>query len=378
MLGAEPVPTSYESIARLLVSRGRLSGDAQMLAPTVAAAIRADIAKGGRRSRFRHVGGGVVLSQWYVPREVVHRERDIGRAIERYVYEVRRAFLRKVQELPPSGAAELCATWLNAESVTAIRGVRRPQSSGGEMHFAGVRRRGPEEVRLAVVFLRDGREVTRERVIEMRGSAHHYGPAAEIWIVSTGQIASGAREEASTAGALPVALFDGLSLAEAMERSSIGLAPVQITVPALDLDLLDMLRGSSEPPARDRIEPPRERGPEGQAPQDGGGEGAPQEPTRAEGAPAAEGGAAGEEGEAGRRKRRRRRRGRGRGPDEAGGTEASGETSAEGEGGDDENDGDAEPAEPAPSAEPTRVPSDSEEDGGGAPSGESDDDDDDE
>jgi hypothetical protein len=326
---ADAAAVTYTDLARLLVQRGRLSGDAAALAPTVAAAVRADVARGenGRmgRARFRHVptpngAPGVGLTGWYHPRDVVHRERDAMRALDRYVEQVRRSFLRKLGDLPAGGFAELIATWLNHEGVGALRGVRRPGSSGTEMHFAGVRRRGPEEVRIGILVLRGARDdggapVGRERVIEMRGSAHHYGNATELWIVTTGAVQSGAREEASVMASVPVALFDGLTLAQCMEQARIGMTPVAVMVPSLDLDLFDALRGTVEPPSRDREreqrpdpKPRPDHGPQTAAFKDGEAEG--EEPAEeAEGTEGAEGAEAAEGEKGGRRRRRRRRRG---------------------------------------------------------------------
>jgi hypothetical protein len=372
-------PLSYTELARLLVARGRLSGEPASLAPTVAAAIRAETARGesGRvsRPRFRHVGGGVALTGWYFPREVVHRERDALRAIERYAHELRRGFLRKLGDLPAGGFAELFATWLNSQGVGSLRGVRRPSSSGTEMHFAGVRRRGPEEVRIGIVVLRGSRdqgparEVGRERVVEMRGTAHHYGGATELWIVTTGQVQSGAHEEASQPASVPVALFDGTALAESMEQARIGLVPVTITVPSIDLDLFDALRGSVEPPARDREPPMREPRGEGrrderpEAPKAEGDEGE----SKPEGEPAAgaAAGAAAEErgeGEGGRRRRRRRRRRGGGGegqPTGAPGAEAAGED-------EDEESESTEETASTTAVEAPAPPSDAEDDDEGA------------
>jgi hypothetical protein len=104
-------------------------------------------------------------------------------------------------------------------------------------------------MRLAVVVLRDPREVGRERVIETRGTLHYYDNASAAWIVTCGSVQGGAREEAASVAAGPITLFDGLALAAAMERVSVGLSVQHVAVSALDLDLLDSLRGG----------PPRER-----------------------------------------------------------------------------------------------------------------------
>jgi len=329
---ADAAAVTYADLARLLVQRGRLTGDAAALAPTVAAAVRADVARGetGRmaRPRFRHVptpsgAPGVGLTGWYHSRDMVHRERDAMRALDRYVEQVRRSFLRKLGDLPAGGFAELIATWLNHEGVGALRGVRRPGSSGTEMHFAGVRRRGPEEVRIGILVLRGARDdggppVGRERVTEMRGSAHHYGNATELWIVTTAAVQSGAREEAQVQATVPVALFDGLTLAQCMEQARIGMTPVAVMVPSLDLDLFDALRGTVELPSRDREreqrpdpKPRAEHQPSEQQ-QTEQGEGSPEgeaaEGEEIEGAEGAEGTEEGADGK-GRRRRRRRRRG---------------------------------------------------------------------
>jgi hypothetical protein len=257
LVAGEASPLAYVQIAEQLVRRGRLVGDPAALAPTVSAAIRADVTRNGR-SRFRYVEGRVALVEWYLPREAARQEADARRFAERQRDQVRRAFLRKLQELPTTGFVEILATWLNAEGVSGLRAVRRPGSSPQEIHLAGVLRRGPEEVRVAVLVLRDGREIPREKIVEMRGSLHHYGSATAAWIITTGSVSRSAREEVAVAGALPVALFEGLALAEAMESRRIGLVPIMIPISTVDLDLLDSLRGAPESIARDRGE--RDRG----------------------------------------------------------------------------------------------------------------------
>lgn len=358
-------PQTYGAIAGELVRRGRLAGEPGALAPTVAAAVRADSRKrDGERARFRHVPGGVALSDWYLPRDAVFRERDAVRAAERQRHEIRRAFIRKIADLPPAGFAELIATWLSTEGVGSLRGVRRPTSSAQEMHFAGVLRSGHEETRLAILVVRDARELTRERVIEMRGSLHHYGSASETWVVSLGQVPRATREEAQVPGATPVSIWDGLGLAEAMEARRVGLIPMQLPISAIDLDLLDALRGQPDAPQRDwsreggrenrdggrdrdRDREPREGQAGREAPREQreprptetaveGGTAEAQAPSGGQEGVAPEGGAApsgetggnGEQGEGGRRRRRRRRRRGGPGTEPTG-AEAAGDEEGE-------------------------------------------------
>jgi hypothetical protein len=254
-------PHSFARIAELLVRRGRLSGSPAALAPTIAAAVRADISRAEltqSRPRFRARSGRVSLSEWLLPKTLVRAEQDLLASAERHQSELRRALIQKLSELPTAGFAELLATWLNAEGVTALRAVRRPGSSGSELHFAGTRKIGSEEVRLAIVVQRGGRDIDREAVTDVRGALHHYGQATSGWLVTTGRIMSGAREEAA-AQAAPCALFDGLALATAMERLGIAVRRYVIAHQELDYDLLEALGDSAEQRERRERELDRER-----------------------------------------------------------------------------------------------------------------------
>jgi hypothetical protein len=203
------------------------------------------------RPRFRIIDRKIGLVDWWVGREVLRVEQDALRMADRQREQVRRAFLKKLRDLPAAGFVELLASWLNAEGVSALRGVRRPNASSVELHLAGVLRRDFEETRLAVVAFRDGREITRERIAEVRGSLHHYGNASEAWIITAGTVKQHAREEAAAAGTAPFAIFDGFSLASAMERLGIGIKRHVAVVTAIDFELLDSLRGHVENIARD-------------------------------------------------------------------------------------------------------------------------------
>jgi hypothetical protein len=234
-----------------------------MLVPTIAAAVRADTGRSEQRvgrARFRHSQEGLALYDWFLPRDAMYRERDLVRAAERHQETVRRSFLRKITDLPAAGFAELVATWLNAEGVAGLRGVRRPTSSNLEMHFAGTLRRGFEELRLAIVVLRSGQELTRERVVELRGSLHHYANATLGWVVSTAAVPRATRDEATAPGATPIAVFDGLALAEAMESRGVGMRRTSVPLSVIDLDTLDALRGSAEAPLREQGERGPDRG----------------------------------------------------------------------------------------------------------------------
>jgi hypothetical protein len=274
MAGLERQPQTLARVAEQLVRRGRLAGDPVMLVPTIAAAVRADIARREAetvRPRFRMVLGRVTLTDWSLPGEAVRFEQDAVRSADRQREQVRQAFLRRVRDLPGAGFAELLATWLNVEGVVALRAVRRPGAQPGELHLAGTLKRGHDETRLAIVARRDGREIGRERVIEVRGALHHYGSASAGWLITTGQVLSGAREEAAVPGTAPVACFDGVGLARAMERVGVGLRRHVVPLTTLDLDLLDNLQGNA-PPAPRADERPRDERRDGRE-QAGGREG---------------------------------------------------------------------------------------------------------
>jgi hypothetical protein len=256
LLRGDRMPASFSRIADQLVRRGRLSGSPDALAPTVAAALRADAAVAQRshgRPRFRIAGARVSLTEWLLPRDAVRSEEAAEHAAESQRDQVRRAFAGRLNELPAAGFAELVATWLNAEGVTTLRAVRRPGSSGREFHFAGTLRRGAEETRLAFVVLRAGRDIDREGVIEARGSLHHYGAASSAWLVTTGRVHPAAREEAAAEGAAPCALISGMDMARAMERLGIGLRQHHVPLCDIDFDLLEAL-GDSGMQRRDRDE----------------------------------------------------------------------------------------------------------------------------
>ena len=151
--------------------------------------------------------------------------------------------LRRVQELPGHAFIELALLALERVGMTGLRGVRRAGSPGGEAHFSAVHRTGTDEIRTAIVIRKDGREIGRERVTDLRGALHHYGPANAGWLVTTGQCLSGAREEAGAPGAPPVALYDGIAVCKLLEDLDVGVTKTRFAVAIPDLELLEALRG---------------------------------------------------------------------------------------------------------------------------------------
>jgi len=225
------------------VRAGKLSGDATVLAASVAAAVRVDgvrRAARGERARMRLAGGRVGLVDWTLPPELLRAEAEAFAAIERLREQSRRYVVRRLNELPPSSFVEVAALLLERLGMSNLRVSRRPGLPQGEVHLSCIARRGPEEMPLAVVLKRGG-EVGRERVIEMRGSLHHYG-AQGVWIVTTGNVFSGARDEAAAPGAAPVTLVDGAALGRLLDEHAVLVQHATVSLPSLDVDLYDALR----------------------------------------------------------------------------------------------------------------------------------------
>ncbi len=169
-------------------------------------------------------------------------ERDIQQTADRYREHVRRNLLRRLQELPQRSVGELILVLLERVGYSDLQTVRRPGTHGAELHLAARLALPHGEYRAALVIRRDGREIGRERVTELRGALHHYGTAQLGCLITTGQALSGARDEAAAPNATPVNLIDGLALVRLCEQEGIGVARTTITLPLLDVDLLDSLR----------------------------------------------------------------------------------------------------------------------------------------
>jgi restriction endonuclease Mrr len=90
---------------------------------------------------------------------------------------------------------------------------------------------------------RDGKDIGRERVTELRGALHHYGPAAIGWIISTGQVLSGAREEAQSQGGSPVTLIGRNELSDLCVAYGVGVRTHRVEIPIIDVELLENLQG---------------------------------------------------------------------------------------------------------------------------------------
>jgi HB1, ASXL, restriction endonuclease HTH domain/Restriction endonuclease len=244
---AGPVP--IRSIVDHLVRRGRLGGDPAVASTQLAASLRADNLRRaalGQRTRFRFASGGrVAPTEWLLGADLVRLEQDVIAAVDRYRDGARRVMLRRVQELPGHSFVELALVALERLGMTQVKLVRRAGTSGGEAHFAAIHKTGGDEIRTAIVIRKDGREIGRERVGDLRGTLHHYGPAVCGWLITTGQVLSGAREEAAASGAPPIALYDGLTFCKLLEDEDVGVVRTQHTIALPNLELLEAIRGGS-------------------------------------------------------------------------------------------------------------------------------------
>lgn len=245
-------PVQVRSVVDALLRRGRLGAetrDTMVATAQLTAALRADNMRrgaSGQRPRFRFAqsnqGSRIALTDWSLSSDLVRLELDAIAAIERYREAARRSMLRKLQELPGHALIELVLLGLERIGMTNIRTIRRAGAPGGEAHFAATHRTGSDEIRTAVVVRKDGREIGRERVSDLRGALHHYGPASAGWLLTTGQVLSGAREE-SGAPAAPIALFDGIAVCKLLEDNDVGVVRTRLTTAIPDLELFETLRG---------------------------------------------------------------------------------------------------------------------------------------
>jgi hypothetical protein len=241
-------PVQVRSVVDALIRRGRLGGDSMLASAQLTASLRADNLRrsaNGQRPRFRFgQGPRIALTDWTLSTDLVRLEAEAISAVERYREAARRTMLRKLQELPGHALIELVLLGLERVGMTNIRTVRRAGAPGGEAHFAATHRTGSDEIKTAIVVRKDGREVGRERVSDLRGALHHYGPAAAGWLKTTGQVLSGAREE-SGAPAAPIALFDGVALCRLLEDNDVGVLRTRHTTAIPDLELFEILRGGA-------------------------------------------------------------------------------------------------------------------------------------
>ena len=240
-------PVSLRQLAETAQRRGRLSGDLQQLQSQIAASVRADNlrrAASGQRPRFRFVAGRIALTDWLLNSDLSRLEQEAIAAVERYREAARKAFVRKLQELPGHAFVELVLLVFERLGFHHIRAIRRAGIPGQESHFTALHDTGVGQLPSALVIRRDGREIGRQRVAEFRGAFHHFGSADAGWLVTAGSVLSGAREEAAASNAATVALYDGSGIARLCEQHDIAVMRATLPICIPDLDVLEALRSS--------------------------------------------------------------------------------------------------------------------------------------
>lgn len=239
-------PVSLQNVADAVRRKLRGNGELSLTAGAVAAAVAADNLRAereGRVPRFRIGGGRVALAEWSRDRRAEAQQRVVETQVAKLREMTRRALLDALRGLSQKGLGELLVVVLEQAGVQDIAPVRRPGTHGAELHLQGVVRGATGAIPVAILIRRDGKDIGRERVTELRGALHHYGPATQGWLITTGQVLSGAREEAAVPGAAPVTLTDGLELARLCEQFGVGVITTRIEVPVVDVSLFDTLQG---------------------------------------------------------------------------------------------------------------------------------------
>ena len=238
-------PIGLQKLVETGKRRGRITADMIQGQALVEASARSDNARrisAGSRPRFRISDRRIAPSDWSLDNETLRLERELQQSAERYREHVRKSVLRRLQELPQRSVGELILVLLERVGYSEFQTVKRPGTHGAELHLSARLTVPHGEYRVAVVIRRDGREIGRERVTELRGALHHYGPAQLGCLITTGQALSGARDEAAAPNATPINLIDGLSLVRICEQEGIGIVRTTINLPVPDVELFDALR----------------------------------------------------------------------------------------------------------------------------------------
>jgi hypothetical protein len=225
--------------------RGKV--DIQALQDAMADAVRSEVVRARaerRRPRFLIHGRSVSATDWGMDPEVVRLEKELLSAATRHREAFQRSFCERLQGLQPRAMGDFCSLLLSQIGFEEIEPVRRQGAHNQELHFSAVARSATGDLPTAIIIRRDGRDIGRERVIDLRGALHHYNGAQAGLLATTGQVMSGARDEARVPNAAPVNLLDGAGLAKLSTQHGIGVAWSELRVPMVDIELLDSLTAS--------------------------------------------------------------------------------------------------------------------------------------
>jgi hypothetical protein len=225
--------------------RGKV--DIQALQDAMADAVRAEVVRARaerRRPRFLIHGRSISATDWGMDPEVVRLEKELMSATLRHREAFQRSFCERLQGLQPRAMGDFFSLLLSQAGFEDIEVVRRQGAHNQELHFSAVAHSATGDIPTAIIIRRDGRDIGRERVIDLRGALHHYNGAQAGLLATTGQVMSGAREEARVPNAAPVNLLDGAALAKLSTQHGVGVAWSELRIPMVDIELLDSLTAS--------------------------------------------------------------------------------------------------------------------------------------
>ncbi len=236
---------SAQSLADSL--RKKFKGESNLNGPAlIAVAVTDNLARErrGLPPRFRIQGSNLGLSEWAHDRKSSDKSDELARTLEQMQRSTARSLTEELRRLPQRAVGELVLVLLERMGVESLSSIKRPGAHGSEMHLSGtLTQNGVVKIPVAIVIRRDSRDVGREKVTELRGALHHYGSPAMGWLITTGQVLSGAKEEAQSSGASPMVLTGRAELADLFLAHGIGVRTQRIEVPVLDVALFDALSG---------------------------------------------------------------------------------------------------------------------------------------
>lgn len=238
--GAIPI----RQLAEQGVRRVRAKVELQTLQDALADAVRSEVVRARserRRPRFALHGRAIALTDWGMDGEVLRLEKELLAAATRHREAFQRSFGERLQSLPPRALSDLFSLLLNQIGFEDVQPVRRQGAHSAELHFSALSRAPSGDRPTAIILRRDGRDIGRERVIDLRGALHHYAGAQAGFLVTTGQVLSGAREEAAMPNAAPVSLLDGVAVSKLCAQHGVGVAWTELRVPMVDIELMDSL-----------------------------------------------------------------------------------------------------------------------------------------
>ncbi len=238
---------STKQLAEAISKRHRQFNDGQM-SQWLLAACRAENLRrqaNGQRHCFRFSGNGrIALWEWVVDKDQARLERDVYAAVDKYAELARQRLLRRLADLPGRAFGEFAVLLLESLGFSQFKTVKIATANNSELTLSAVQKTAVGELPVAVIIRKDNRDLGREQVVALRGSLHHYGNVAFGVFVTTGQVMSGARDEAASPGATPVQFLDGTRIAELCERTGVGVVKQNVEVALPDIELFDSLRSS--------------------------------------------------------------------------------------------------------------------------------------